>query len=205
MEVLPGESGGQTYNGVSYKLHHKDTSPGTGYTVTKEDKYPITGFTYKEGTRNGSDYDNARFYYTRNSYQIKFINGGSVDKTESRKFQQSIADADYTPTAPAGKEGYIFAGWYDNEQGEGEQFAFAGKTMPAQNITLYAKWVAPVHTVTFYQEDKVTVVKAVAGIPHGIAMENGDIPRLYACRRLCFPGLGHGGRFPLQPQHADHP
>lgn len=175
-EVLPGESGGQTYNGVSYKLHHKDTSPGTGYTVTDEDKYPITGFTYKEGTRNGNGYNNARFYYTRNSYQIKFINGGSVDKTESRKFQQSIADADYTPTAPAGKEGYIFAGWYDNEQGEGEQFAFAGKTMPAQNITLYAKWVAPVHTVTFYQEDKVTVVKAVAGIPHGTAMENGDIP-----------------------------
>lgn len=199
MEVLPGESGGQTYNGVSYKLHHKDTSPGTGYTVTKEDKYPITGFTYKEGTRNGSDYDNARFYYTRNSYQIKFINGGSVDKTESRKFQQSIADADYTPTAPAGKEGYIFAGWYDNEQGEGEQFAFAGKTMPAQNITLYAKWVAPVHTVTFYQEDKVTVVKAVAGIPHGIAMENGDIPAYTPAEGYAFLGWVMEDGSPFNP------
>lgn len=199
VEVLPGESGGQTYNGVSYKLHHKDTSPGTGYTVTKEDKYPITGFTYKEGTRNGSDYDNASFYYTRNSYQIKFINGGSVDKTESRKFQQSIADADYTPTAPAGKEGYIFAGWYDNEQGEGEQFAFAGKTMPAQNITLYAKWVAPVHTVTFYQEDKVTVVKAVAGIPHGIAMENGDIPAYTPAEGYAFLGWVMEDGSPFNP------
>lgn len=199
MEVLPGESGGQTYNGVSYKLHHKDTSPGTGYTVTKEDKYPITGFTYKEGTRNGSDYDNARFYYTRNSYQIKFINGGSVDKTESRKFQQSIADAEYTPTAPAGKEGYIFAGWYDNEQGEGEQFAFAGKTMPAQNITLYAKWVAPVHTVTFYQEDKVTVVKAVAGIPHGTAMENGDIPAYTPAEGYAFLGWVMEDGSPFNP------
>lgn len=199
VEVLPGESGGQTYNGVSYKLHHKDTSPGTGYTVTKEDKYPITGFTYKEGTRNGSDYDNARFYYTRNSYQIKFINGGSVDKTESRKFQQSIADADYTPTAPAGKEGYIFAGWYDNEQGEGEQFAFAGKTMPVQNITLYAKWVAPVHTVTFYQEDKVTVVKAVAGIPHGIAMENGDIPAYTPAEGYAFLGWVMEDGSPFNP------
>ena len=198
-EVLPGESGGQTYNGVSYKLHHKDVSPGTGYTVTKEDKYPITGFTYKEGTRNGSDYDNARFYYTRNSYQIKFINGGSVDKTESRKFQQSIADAEYTPTAPAGKEGYIFAGWYDNEQGEGEQFAFAGKTMPAQNITLYAKWVAPVHTVTFYQEDKVTVVKAVAGIPHGTAMENGDIPAYTPAEGYAFLGWVMEDGSPFNP------
>lgn len=184
---------------MSYKLHHKDTSPGTGYTVTKEDKYPITGFTYKEGTRNGSDYDNARFYYTRNSYQIKFINGGSVDKTESRKFQQSIADAEYTPTAPAGKEGYIFAGWYDNEQGEGEQFAFAGKTMPAQNITLYAKWVAPVHTVTFYQEDKVTVVKAVAGIPHGTAMENGDIPAYTPAEGYAFLGWVMEDGSPFNP------
>ena len=199
VEVLPGESGGQTYNGVSYKLHHKDTSPGTGYTVTDEDKYPITGFTYKEGTRNGNGYNNARFYYTRNSYQIKFINGGSVDKTESRKFQQSIADADYTPTAPAGKEGYIFAGWYDNEQGEGEQFAFAGKTMPAQNITLYAKWVAPVHTVTFYQEDKVTVVKAVAGIPHGTAMENGDIPAYTPAEGYAFLGWVMEDGSPFNP------
>lgn len=199
VEVLPGESGGQTYNGVSYKLHHKDTSPGTGYTVTDEDKYPITGFTYKEGTRNGNGYNNARFYYTRNSYQIKFINGGSVDKTESRKFQQSIADADYTPTAPAGKEGYIFAGWYDNEQGEGEQFAFAGKTMPAQNITLYAKWVAPVHTVTFYQEDKVTVVKAVAGIPHGTAMENSDIPAYTPAEGYAFLGWVMEDGSPFNP------
>lgn len=199
VEVLPGESGGQTYNGVSYKLHHKDTSPGTGYTVTDEDKYPITGFTYKEGTNNGGRYNNARFYYTRNSYQIKFINGGSVDKTESRKFQQSIADADYTPTAPAGKEGYIFAGWYDNEQGEGEQFAFAGKTMPAQNITLYAKWVAPVHTVTFYQEDKVTVVKAVAGIPHGTAMENSDIPAYTPAEGYTFLGWVMEDGSPFNP------
>lgn len=198
-EILPGESGDVTRNGVTYKLHHKDTSPGTGYTVTKEDKYPITGFTYKEGTRNGSDYDNARFYYTRNSYQIKFINGGSVDKTESRKFQQSIADAEYTPTAPAGKEGYIFAGWYDNEQGEGEQFAFAGKTMPAQNITLYAKWVAPVHTVTLYQEDKVTVVKAVAGIPHGTAMENGDIPAYTPAEGYAFLGWVMEDGSPFNP------
>lgn len=199
VEVLPGESGGQTYNGVSYKLHHKDTSPGTGYTVTDEDKYPITGFTYKEGTNNGGRYNNARFYYTRNSYQIKFINGGSVDKTESRKFQQSIANAEYTPTAPAGKEGYIFAGWYDNEQGEGEQFAFAGKTMPAQNITLYAKWVAPVHTVTFYQEDKVTVVKAVAGIPHGTAMENGDIPAYTPAEGYAFLGWVMEDGSPFNP------
>ena len=152
VEVLPGESG-TNHNGVTYKLHHKDTSPGTGYSVTKEDKYPITGFTYKEGTLNGNPYDNAEFYYTRNSYEIKFINNGPTDKTVNKKFEQSIADESYTPTAPASLKDYTFGGWYENELCEGTPFDFSGKTMPAQNITLFAKWNAPTYTVTFYDAD----------------------------------------------------
>ena len=120
---------------MTYKLDHKDTSPGTGFTVTNEDKYPITGFTYKEGTRNGGRYNNAKFYYTRNSYDIVFMNNGTQDKKVSKKYQQSISDAGYTPQAPAGMEDYIFDGWYDNELGEGTAYVFDGKTMPAQNIT----------------------------------------------------------------------
>lgn len=152
VEVLPGEAG-IDHGGVDYKLHHKDTSPGQGYSVTKEDKYAITGFTYKDGTRDGGNYDGAKFYYTRNSYDIVFVNNGAKEKTASRKFEQSIADVNYTPTAPVGKEGYVFDGWYDNELGEGTAYVFDGKTMPAQNITLYAKWVAPTYTVTVYDVD----------------------------------------------------
>ena len=160
VEVLPGESG-ITHNGVTYKLDHKDTSPGTGFTVTNEDKYPITGFTYKEGTRNGGRYNNAKFYYTRNSYDIVFMNNGTQDKKVSKKYQQSISDAGYTPKAPAGMEDYIFDGWYDNELGEGTAYVFDGKTMPAQNITLYAKWKAPEYTVTAHgsSDGSVTVSK----------------------------------------------
>ena len=152
VEVLPGEAG-TVYNGVTYKEHHHDTSRGTGSSVSKEDKYAITGFTYKEGTQNGSSYNNSKFYYTRNEYKIVFVNNGSTDKTVTKKFEQSIANAGYTPTAPVGKEGYIFAGWYDNELGEGNAYEFTGKTMPAQTITLYAKWVAPTYTVTVYDVD----------------------------------------------------
>ena len=150
VEVLPGETG-TNYNGTTYKLHHSDTSPGTGYRVSEEDKYPITGFTYKEGSRNGSRYNEAKFYYTRNSYDIVYVNTGAEDdKTVSYKFEAPISDArNYEPTtAPAGKEGYEFAGWYADPAGE-QEYVFTGKTMPAQNITVYAKWVAPVHTVTF--------------------------------------------------------
>lgn len=150
VEVLPGESG-TNHNGTTYKLHHSDTSPGTGYSVSEEDKYPITGFTYKEGSRNGSRYNEAKFYYTRNSYDIVYVNTGAEDdKTVSYKFEAPISDAgNYEPTTtPAGKEGYEFAGWYADPAGE-QEYVFTGKTMPAQNITVYAKWVAPVHTVTF--------------------------------------------------------
>lgn len=152
VEVLPGEAG-TVYNGVTYKEHHHDTTPATGLTVSQEDKYDITGFAYKEGTQNGGKYNNAKFYYTRNEYKIVFVNNGSTDKTVAKKFEQSIADASYTPTAPAGMTDYVFAGWYDNELGEGTAYVFDGKTMPANNITLYAVWMAPTYTVTVYDVD----------------------------------------------------
>lgn len=164
VEVLPGETG-TDHGGVDYKLHHKDTSPGQGYSVTKEDKYAITGFTYKDGTRDGGNYDGAKFYYTRNSYNIVFVSNGSDEHIVSKKFEQSIADVNYTPKPLTGeKSDYDFAGWYANKECTGDAYVFTGKTMPANNITLYAKWVAPTYTVTVYDQDgkeigKTTVSK----------------------------------------------
>lgn len=174
VEVLPGESG-TLDQGKYYKQHHSDTSVGKGFLVTDEDKYPITGFTYDHGTKNQSSYNNAKFYYTRNSYKIVFMNNGQ-EKTVSRKYEQSIANDSYTPTAPEGKEGYKFAGWYDNELCEGKEYTFTGKTMPAQNITLYAKWVAPVHTVTLYKTDKTTVYYKFENVPHNNTIDMTQIP-----------------------------
>lgn len=164
VEVLPGEAG-TDHGGVDYKLHHKDTSPGQGYSVTKEDKYAITGFTYKDGTRDGGNYDGAKFYYTRNSYNIVFVSNGSDEHIVSKKFEQSIADVNYTPKALTGeKSDYVFKGWYASKECTGEAYDFTGKTMPANNITLYAKWVAPTYTVTVYDQngtklDEITVSK----------------------------------------------
>ena len=185
VEVLPGETG-TNHNRVTYKEHHHDTSPGTGYSVTQEDKYPITGFTYKEGTRNGGSYNNAKFYYTRNSYDIVFVNNGTTEKTVSRKFEQSIADANYTPTAPTGKEGYTFAGWYDNELCEGSPYVFTGK-MPAKNITLYAKWVAPTYTVTVYKVDG-TVLHTFREVAKNSTISSDSIPTLELAEGETFLG-----------------
>ena len=152
VEVLPGEPSEVTQDGIRYKLDHKDTSPGTGYSVSKEDQYPLTGYTFNKNvsTRTGKSYDDAKFYYTRNTYNIKFINKGKVDKSVDKKYQQSISNENYTPARPSSLPDYYeFDGWYDNELCEGEKYVFNGKTMPAQNITLYAKWTAKKISLTY--------------------------------------------------------
>ena len=152
VEVLPGEPSEVTKDGIRYKLDHKDTSPGTGYSVSKEDQYPLTGFTFNEkvSTRTGKSYDDAKFYYTRDSYKIKFINKGKEDKSVEKKYEQSISSENYTPVRPGSLPDYYeFDGWYDNELCEGEAFDFNGKKMPAQNVTLYAKWTAKKINLTY--------------------------------------------------------
>lgn len=168
-EVLPGQTGDTTVGSRTYKLDHTDTiKAGWGLKVTDEERYPITGFTCNTdvSTKNGQSYNGAKFYYTRNSYDLVFISGGKTVKTESVKYQASIADyASNKPgNAPAGMEDYVFAGWYASQECTGEAYDFTGKTMPANNITLYAKWVAPTYTVTVYDQngtklDGITVSK----------------------------------------------
>lgn len=154
VEVLPGESGTVKQGDVTYKLHHTDTSPGTGAKVTKEDQYPLTGFTYKEGTSIGSRYNNAQFYYTRNSYNVVYISNGVEVKKEPYKYEQDIRGAgSYKPdNAPTG---YTFGGWYSNPS-EATPYNFSGKKMPAQNITVYAKWVPITLTLTIEGVEGVT-------------------------------------------------
>lgn len=154
VEVLPNESGTVTRGDVTYKLHHTDTSPGTGYKVSKEDKYKLTGFTYKEGTSNGSRYDNAKFYYTRNSYDVVYISNGVEVQKNSYKYEQDIRDAgNYTPdNAP---DGYTFGGWCSDSSGT-TPYEFSGKTMPDQNITVYATWVPITLTLTIEDVKGVT-------------------------------------------------
>jgi uncharacterized repeat protein (TIGR02543 family) len=167
VEALPGTSG------QAYILHHTDSSAynGGGLQVTDEDKYPITGFTYKSGPKNGESYINAKFYYTRNSYSIVFINNGTEEKTEFLKYEQPLNGVDYKPTRPANvPTGYVFEGWYENEVCEGSPFVFDGKTMPAQNITLYAKWAAPEVTATVYLTVTVGGESRTLSVPYGSSL-----------------------------------
>ena len=181
VEVLPGETGTPGPGNLNYKLHHSDTSPGTGYRVTDEDKYPITGFTFKTFSANwtlgGYKYNNAEFYYTRNSYNIVFVSNGSDEHTVSKKFEQSIADVNYTPKPLTGeKSDYDFDGWYASKECTGDAYDFTGKTMPANNITLYAKWVAPTYTVTVYDVDGSSVLKTFAEVAKNSTIDEANMP-----------------------------
>ena len=145
----------------AYVLDHTDTGGSSGSEVTNEDRYSITGFTCNtaKSAKNGDSYNGAEFYYDRNSYKIVFMNRGSKEKELSKKYEQPIADADYTPTAPANMQDYTFGGWFDNEKCEGSAYVFTGKKMPAHNLTLYAKWVPKTYSVTVYDVDRTKILK----------------------------------------------
>ncbi|WP_417079951.1 InlB B-repeat-containing protein [Hominenteromicrobium sp.] len=179
VEVVPGETGTENVDGTSYKLDHKDTTDYYGWLrVTKEDQYAITGFTFNEkiSTSVGDYYDKAKFYYTRNSYDITFINGGKTEKTESRKYQQNISNANYTPTnKPAGvPANFTFAGWYENELCKGTAYDFTDKTMPAKGITLYAKWQAPVIEAKVYLTASADGDFETIEVPYGTKLSDSE-------------------------------
>ena len=171
VEVLPGETGTVNVGGKSYKLDHEDTTKSNRWlTITIEDQYPITGFTFNENisAEIGDYYHGAKFYYTRNSYDLTFINNGSTDVTKNFKYEASIADAYYAPNRPSEIDAsYTFAGWYDNELCEGDPFVFTGKTMPAKGITLYAKWQAPQVNATVYLSASADSKPETFSVPYG--------------------------------------
>lgn len=157
VQVLPGETGTETKDGVSYKLHHSDTFAGSGW-VSKEDQYAMTGFTFASGTSLNASYDGAKFYYTRNQRQLVFNDGYNRTVSDTLYYQQPLRDsqrykANYKPAypseLPAGA--YEFGGWC----------ADPGCTTPVnwndtmldQNRVVYAKWSPKTFTVTYAVEE----------------------------------------------------
>jgi uncharacterized repeat protein (TIGR02543 family) len=76
-----------------------------------------------------------------NQYTISYVtNGGNVINPQAIRYGSSLALP--TPT----RSNYSFQGWYQNV---GLTTPFTLVTMPAQNITLYAKWSINTYTITF--------------------------------------------------------
>ena len=158
----------QNLNDNNYTIDHTDYA-GSSAKIGLEDAYEITGFTfekvgiqeldwfhykenfYKGDKIKGKPYDGAKFYYTRNKYNIVYHNGNQEDSKIECSFGADITNSgSYEPeTRPEGVDSdYTFAGWYQDPEGT-VPYDFAGKTMPANNIIVYAKWAAPTYTVKF--------------------------------------------------------
>lgn len=160
VEVLPGESG-EDVSGRTYKLDHTDTAnSNVNLTVTNEERYDLEGFTVNEpiSTKNGSNYNGAKFYYTRNQYDLVFNDNYSGTVTEKLPYEQTLSESvnhknNYIPAYPTTLEtgAYEFGGWY-TDPGCTHPVDWSAK-MPAASVVLYAEWTPVTHTVTTWLTD----------------------------------------------------
>lgn len=160
-------------------LFYENKSTGTGYTVTVEEFIEISGFTFDadRSAKVGDDFNGAKFYYTRNSYNLKFYNYNAyVDgKGGSVQYEAPLSGYNFTPDYPAGLEpnAYVFDGWYTTAGCyEGSEADLTTMTMPASDVILYAKWAPKAHTVKAYQtkdalENGEDALHTYDNVPHG--------------------------------------
>lgn len=178
IEVLSGETGTYTHDGKQFKLYKQITLEKELQLTYSEEFHNITGFKqwwsdpkFDKMEQGGVAYasrewisgfgyiyyinDNNYLCYTRNSYNLKFHNynadvtgeGGSV------QYQAPLQDYEFEPTYPENleKNAYKFAGWYTTAGCyTGSEVNWDTATMPASDVTLYAKWVPKTHTVKTY-------------------------------------------------------
>ena len=153
-----------------YELDHTDSGADVSSVISPGDSYEITGFTfdhyvpgkwtdeeysflkeYLENSEYKDKWNGSEFYYTRNSYDVIYMNNGDhpVNRV-TYKYQADISKAaEYTPDRPEGiPSDYVFKGWYFDQTLKAP-YNFAGQTMPAGNITVYAKWGPPICNVKF--------------------------------------------------------
>lgn len=162
VEVLPGESG-TTVSGRTYKQDHVDSANHgrDGLSVTDEERYDLEGFTCNASisTKNGSDYNGAKFYYTRNNYELVYKDQYGGEVKEFLPYEQALSESvnhknNYEPAYPSGSleaGAYTFDGWY-TDPGCTHPVDWNAK-MPAANVDLYAKWAPVTHTVKTWLTD----------------------------------------------------
>ncbi|MCF7932184.1 MAG: InlB B-repeat-containing protein [Acholeplasmataceae bacterium] len=83
--------------------------------------------------------------WSRNTYQLIFDTGlhPPVD-TQSVLFDMAVSPPILT------LEGYAFVGWYEDA---GYQYPYSGQTMPASDLTLFAKFIINTYTLTVYENN----------------------------------------------------
>ena len=196
LEILPDVDTSsltkRTDRGKTYFEYDSTTVTGSGLSLTyEEDYYPITGFTQRDNeVPSFNNNRKAYLYYTRNSYDLTFSNNGNTvtDKGGTFLFEADISDTYFVPEYPANLEpnAYEFDGWYTSPYYGDTQFNFKTTdkdgntikaTMPANDLTLYAKWTPKKHTVKIYKtNDRNEQIGETQTISHGYRAEEPETP-----------------------------
>ena len=110
-------------------------------------------------------------HWAVNQYTITFDSNGGTELTAiTAEYGSTLS----TPAAPI-KTGYDFKGWY-RDVDLTQPFSFT--TMPAENLTLYAKWEQSSYLVTFQyiDENDVTHIIGTQTVGHGGSATPPDAP-----------------------------
>lgn len=181
---------GENLAGTDYELMYTVTAKyESSLEVSEEDMFEFEGFTIDKdrSTKTGASFNGAKFYYTRNSYQLNFYNESAQlgeEYSKTLKFKQPFSSVDgltnFEPPYPDTLEpgAYRFSGWYTSPTFDEETHVdLAVETMPASDVLLYAKWEAITHHVKFYLDNTVkTQVGASTDVPHGEMLPTDSVP-----------------------------
>lgn len=187
VEVLDGEQDGTVVGGKRYKKYDEVSILyyPNGYdsklTVSEQDRYPIQGFTINEAdsAKNGDLYDGANFYYTRNRYNLRLVNTAN-EGPHKIQYEAPLESYLKDPKKPANVgEEFTFQGWYRDENYKVPFDPAVITKMPADNLTLYAKWDAPKFTVTVHLGMGVDSGEPLTiTVPYGGKINPNDLPEI---------------------------
>ena len=131
------------YEGFTINIRSQDVSTlntnNGGNVATTNNQYNLSA-------QIGASFSNAtnrtlNIYYLRNKYTIMFQQGNDLVGSDEYYYEADISGADKYSSLVDVPAGMRFVGWYDNPDGIGDKYTFDGKTMPPNNLILYAKLV----------------------------------------------------------------
>lgn len=142
----------QNVDGTTYPDTPSDTVSGSGVTGQIVDvQKSYEGFTPKSDTPSSitlkadSAQNEVNLYYTRNRYALSFnLGDGVILEGSAPTGGDTYYGAEISvDMSNAKRTGYTFAGWYEDVE---YTTPWSGMTMPARDLTLYAKW----DTMTYF-------------------------------------------------------
>ena len=164
VEALPGQTVDRTWNGKSFVKYGNTIPAKYNFFTEAEDFLELIGYK-KYGSAPDFEYGRAyvedggtiRFYYTRDSYPITYMDGIYVSGKDNAQLEDRHAELIKTsdPIAyeadissynksgndyfiPEKKDEYAFVGWYTDAACK-QEYKFT--KMPQGGVTVYAKWV----------------------------------------------------------------